>query len=286
MIATVAGSLFNRYQETNLQLASLDAFVSPLHPRDEGFEVFLLDGGSAPDSDGRRGITVSTNVVGDILGLQYGNKFLDFVGSQVQCEADGSARASGGILGQEVNPVVFFNKFLHDGKVGLGLGNQSRKSADGIGPFQGVDVILNSQHGRRVDGGSLEDSAINLSLFDHAENLWKRSPFGCVRFQSLNGLGTEDEHTVGSFSSQNLLPRVGGDIKLFPRHIHGEASRSGIAHGDTGTVVRDEVAAGGNTNSRGSTVEGEADVVVRVGLGHIGERSVIGSVFVDFNAVS
>lgn len=189
-------------------------------------------------------------------------------------------------MGQKVNPFVFFDEFFHNGKVGFGFLDESGKSTDGGTPFQGVNVVLDGQHGGGVDGGSLEDGGIDLALLDHAKNLGKRTVFRSVGFETLDGSGTQDEHTVGSFSSQNLLPRVGGDIKLFPRHVHGKAGRGSIAHGDTGSVVRNEITSSRNTNSRGGSVEGEANVVVRVGLRHIGKGSVVGSVFVDLDRVS
>merc|ERR1719343_111592 len=90
-----------------LDVTGLDGFVSPLHPGNESFEIFLLDGGSTPDSDRRRGITVSTDIVGDVFGFKHRNKFLDLFRCEVQCEANGGARTIGRLLGQKVGPFIF-----------------------------------------------------------------------------------------------------------------------------------------------------------------------------------
>ena len=64
-------------------LSVLDLIIGPFHPWAQGFQVLLFDGGTAPDSDGRRSVTVSTNIKGNAFGFQQGDKLLDLIGIQV-----------------------------------------------------------------------------------------------------------------------------------------------------------------------------------------------------------
>mmetsp|Transcript_25567 Transcript_25567/g.35997 ORF Transcript_25567/g.35997 Transcript_25567/m.35997 type:complete len:227 (+) Transcript_25567:372-1052(+) len=89
-----------------------------------------------------------------------------------------------------------------------------------------------------------------------------------------------------TFSTQNLLPRVGCNIKLFPGHVHGKASRRGITKSQTCTVIRNEVASLRDTNTRGGSIEGEANIVFRIDLGKIGKLTIVGSMFINFHSVT
>mmetsp|Transcript_5831 Transcript_5831/g.15814 ORF Transcript_5831/g.15814 Transcript_5831/m.15814 type:complete len:417 (-) Transcript_5831:227-1477(-) len=266
-------------------LSAFDLIVGPLEPWAECLEIGLLDCGSAPDANGWRGVTVTSDIVGNILGLQQGDELLDLIGIQIQRQANGGGGTCGWVLGEEVDPFVLRDKVFEDAEVVLAHLDESVDATRSVSPLQGVDVVLDSEHGWCVDGGTFEDSGIDLSLLDHAEDLWQRTVLRCVGLQSFDGAWAEDEDTVGTLSSENLLPGVGGDVELLPWHIHGEASGGGIAKGEPGSVIGDEVAAILDADTGGGSVEGEADVVIRIGLGEVWETAVVGGELGDLDGV-
>jgi len=91
---------------------------------------------------------------------------------------------------------------------------------------------------------------------------------------------------VCALPAEDLLPAVGGNIELLPRHVHGEAGGGSVAEGKALAVVRDEIASLLDANSGGGAVEGETDVVLGVDLGEVREGSVVGCVLVDIDSVA
>lgn len=81
-------------------------------------------------------------------------------------------------------------------------------------------------------------------------------------------------------SSENLLPRVSSNIELLPRHIHSKASTSSITQSQPLPIILNPITVG-YADSGSGTVEGEADVVVGVDEGEVGEVTVVGGVLGD-----
>ena len=89
-----------------------------------------------------------------------------------------------------------------------------------------------------------------------------------------------------SLSSEHLLPGVGGDIELFPGHVHCETGGGSIAEGESLTVIGNPIAPVRNADARGGSIEGEANIIVGVGFGEVGELTVISRVFIDSDGVA
>ena len=274
------------YHNTLFYLVPLDLIEGPLEPGHESSNIGSLDGGTAPDSDRGRGITVTANVESNLLLVEKGNEFLNLISSQVQSKANRGGRAGLGILGKEVDPGrVLANKLVHDGEVVLGPLDEGGDTAERVSPGEGINVILNGKHGGGVDGGTLEDTGIELALLGKTEDLGKGAVLRGEGLETLNSTGAEDEDAVSTLTTEDLLPGVGGDVELLPGHVHGKAGRGGIAEGKALAIVGDEIASLLDADAGGGTVEGEADVIFGVGLAKVGKFTVVGSVLVDGDGI-
>mmetsp|Transcript_53466 Transcript_53466/g.159979 ORF Transcript_53466/g.159979 Transcript_53466/m.159979 type:complete len:422 (+) Transcript_53466:546-1811(+) len=267
------------------RLVALDLIVRPLEPGHESLDVFLLHGRTAPDPDGGGRVAISSNVQRDLLIVEEGDELLDLIGIEIERQTDGRGRSRRLILGEEIDPIVLGHERFDGGEVILGPLHESRLAPHGIGPLQRVDVILHGDHGGSIDGGALEYSRLDLALLGESKDLGEGTVLGGVGFEAFDGAGTENEHSVGALSPQHLLPRVGGDVELVPGHIHGEACRGGVAHGQSGPIVRDEIGPVRDAHARGRAIEGETNVVVAAGLGQIGKLAVVGRVLGDVDGV-
>lgn len=49
--------------------------------------------------------------------------------------------------------------------------NKAVQPSHGVGPLQGINVVLDAQHGRGVDGRTVEDRAVDLALL-HLQISW------------------------------------------------------------------------------------------------------------------
>jgi hypothetical protein len=85
--------------------------------------------------------------------------------------------------------------------------------ADRLRPAQRVEIILDAQHGGRVDRLALEDALDQLAALGHAEDLRQR-PGRRVALEPLDGARRQDQHAVRGLAAQHLLPGEGDDIEL------------------------------------------------------------------------
>ena len=207
------------------------------------------------------------------------------VAVKLEGEADGGAAARLGVDREEVDPVVLGDKVLDDLKVVDAALDESGHAADRVGPGEGVNVVLDGQHGGGVDGSPGENASVDLALLGHPKNLGKGAVFGHVALEALDGPGGKDEDAMGPLSSEDLLPGVCGDVELLPRHLHGEASGGCVAKGEALPVIANEITSSLDPNTASGTVEGEEDVVLGVHLGQVGKVAIIGSVLVDSHGV-
>ena len=126
------------------------------------------------------------------------------------------------IQGVRRDPVV------DDLRVGIGLGDEGLQAADRLRPFERIDVILDAEHGRRVDGLALEDALDELAALGHAEDLRQR-PGRLVALEPLHRAGREDQHAVRRFAAQHLLPGEGDHIELRKIEFLREGRRGRVA---------------------------------------------------------
>mmetsp|Transcript_6482 Transcript_6482/g.8956 ORF Transcript_6482/g.8956 Transcript_6482/m.8956 type:complete len:253 (-) Transcript_6482:571-1329(-) len=242
----------------------LNLIVSPLQPRHQSFHVRLVHSSTAPDAKGRRSVTVTSNVIGNVFFLEEGNQLLDLLGTQVNGQAHGRGRTNSRILSKEVSPWGFGHEVVKNRKVILRASYKSLQASHRLGPCKAIQVVFDADHRWGVDSGSFEDAVDELSSLGHAEDFGQRA-VRSVTLQTFNSLRRQDDHTVGTFTSENLLPGVGRDIHLRPVDVHSEHSRRSVIESQACSVVRNPVEVR-NSDSRGGTVKGKHDVVIWVRL--------------------
>src|SRR5690606_23174527 len=94
------------------------------------------------------------------------------------------------------------------GEVVLGALDQRLEAADLFRPFEGVDIVLNTEHRWRVDGLALEDAFVELAALGHAEDLRQR-PGRAVDLGPGERARAEYERARCSLTAPHLLPGVG-----------------------------------------------------------------------------
>ena len=129
---------------------------------------------------------------------------------------------------------------------------RARKRGEPAGrlrPFERVEIVFHAQHRRRVDGFALEDSLDDLAAFGHAENLRQR-PGRRVALEPRDRARREDQHAMGGFTAERLLPGEGHDIELRPFQRLRERGRGRVADGQAGAVGGDPVGIRGRARPR------------------------------------
>ena len=102
-------------------------------------------------------------------------------------------------------------------------------------PVQRIEIILDAQHRRRVDGLAFEDAFVELAALGHAEDLRQR-PGRLVGLEPLHRARRQHQHAVRGFAAQRLLPGEGHDIELRPVERLRERRRGGVADGEAFAV--------------------------------------------------
>src|SRR5689334_9550525 len=69
-ISTARGLSSSEMRTLGFAMFSLDFGVSPIQPRQQRFQIALLDSGTAPDAQTRRGIAIAADVVAGLLAFQ------------------------------------------------------------------------------------------------------------------------------------------------------------------------------------------------------------------------
>ena len=184
-----------------------------------------LDRRAAPDAQARRGVAVGADVVGDALlrrapprcpwrralpprpaGTTSGSTT---TGTR-RCWSASPGPSPGGDPRRARRPSRAITLAF-----GVRAGDGRRGRRWPSAHSQRVDVVLDAQHRRRVDGLALEYAFDELAALGHAEDLGQR-PGRRVALQPRDGAGRQDQHAVRGLAAQNLLPGEGHDIELWP----------------------------------------------------------------------
>src|SRR5450830_1079456 len=167
----------------------------PVEPGRERLDVARFRRRPAPDAQARRRVAVIGDVVGDAFLLQQAGERLGerrlIVGRQPRyhridhLQADRGVRAFARFIGEMGDP----GRDRHPVGQNLGVGVRARdgggKPADRFRPLQRVEVILDAQHRRRVDGLAGENALVQLAALGEPENLRQR-PGRLMAFEPLN----------------------------------------------------------------------------------------------------
>src|SRR3546814_10901573 len=78
--------------------------------------------------------------------------------------------------------------------IGVRTCNECVQTAQLLRPFQRENIILNRQHGGRVDGFALENTFNELAALGHAEDFRQRT-VGRIAFQPFDSTRRSEEHT-------------------------------------------------------------------------------------------
>src|SRR6516225_6496872 len=106
--------------------------------------------------------------------------------------------------------------------IGIGARHQRLEPADRFRPGERVEIILDAQHRRGVDGLAFEDALVELAAFGQPKDLRQR-PGRRVAFQALDRARRQDQHPVRRLAAQRLLPGEGDGIELRPIEFLREA---------------------------------------------------------------
>ena len=92
-----------------------------------------------------------------------------------------------------------------------------------------------------------------------------QGPGRCPAFKALDRARAQDQHAVGRFAAEHLLPGEGGDIELLPGKPLGEGRGCCIANYEAFTIRRDPVAIR-HADARRGAVPGEDDIAGKIDL--------------------
>ena len=178
-----------------------------------------------------------------------------------------------GVAAQKVDPAGPLRPRGDGVEVGAAPRRERRQAADGLGPAQGVERVLDAQHRRGVDRPAPEQARVQPSGgIDETEYLGQGA-VGGPGFEAFDGARAERQHAVLRLPSQRLLPGPRGDVEAGPRQVHGEGGRSGVADRQPGAVLGDPVAVR-DADAGGRAVPDEDEVVVGRDAAQVGERTV------------
>ncbi len=166
-------------------------------------------------------------------------------------KADGGVRAGFRLHRQIGNPRRICDKAVENCKIRIGTRNQRIETAERFRPFQRIEIVFHTEHGRRVDGFADEDAFDQLAALGHAENLRQR-PSRLVAFQTFDSTRAEDQDAVCTLTAQNLLPGEGYDVEFRKIEALRESGRCCIAEGQALAVCRNEIAIRDARTGRGA----------------------------------
>src|SRR3546814_2432139 len=86
--------------------------------------------------------------------------------------------------------------------IGVRTCNECVQTAQLLRPFQRENIILNRQHGGRVDGFALENTFNELAALGHAEDFRQRT-VGRIAFQPFDSARTKDQHAMCARSEEH-----------------------------------------------------------------------------------
>src|SRR5262245_49483228 len=197
----------------------------PVEPQGERLDIGALHRRAAPDAQARRRITIRVDVVGDALFLQRGGDALDerrlrlggkFSHRRIDdLQAHRRVRAQRRIPGEEFDPRRRCHPVGDHFGIGIGARHQRLEPTDRLRPGERVEIILDAQHRRGVDGFTFEDTLDELAALGQPKD-FRHRPGRRVAFQALDCARRQDQHAVRRLAAQGLLPGEGDDIELRP----------------------------------------------------------------------
>src|SRR5450830_1406709 len=167
----------------------------PVEPGRERLHVARFRRRPAPDAQARRRVAVIGDVVGDAFLLEQAGQRLG-EGRLIVCrqprhrridhfQADRSVRAFAWLIGEMTDPGRDRQPVGQNLGVGVRARDGSGKPADRFRPLQRVEIILDAQHRRRVDGLAGENALVELAALGEPEDLRQR-PSRLMAFEPLN----------------------------------------------------------------------------------------------------
>ena len=192
------------------------------------------------------------------IGGKRGDRRIDHL------QADAGVRAGLGDAGEKIDPWSAVDPVRDRLRVGVGPRNERLEAGERLRPLQRVDIVLDAQHRRRVDGLALENAFDQLAALGKAEDLRQR-PRRLVRLKPLDRARAQDDHAVPRFAAERLLPGERRDVELGPVEVLRESGGRRVAERQALAVGRDPIGVG-DAHPRGGAVPGEHDVVVEVDL--------------------
>lgn len=239
-------------------------------PRQQRLQVARLHGRAAPDAQAGRSVAVMAEIVAGAGLLDDRDHLLGEgrlrIGRQRRHRRVGELQAHRGVRArlrlqrEEVDPVVLAHELGDDAGVAIGTLHEAVEPADLLGPGQRIEIILDREHGRRVDRLAGEDALGELAARGHAEDFRQR-PGRLVGQEPLDRTGREHDHAMRGLAAEHLLPGEGDDIELGPIELLGEGGRGRVADRQPLAVIGDPAGVD-DAHARGRAVPGEDDVAV------------------------
>ena len=156
--------------------------------------------------------------------------------------------------------------------IGVGALAQDLEAADALRPVERHQIILDAQHGRRVDRLARENAGIELAALRHAEDLRQR-PGRHMRLEPLDRARRQDDDAMGPLAAQHLLPGERHDIELGEIERLREGGRGRIANGQALPVGRNPVGVR-HAHARCGAVPGEDHIMAEIDAGQIGKLAI------------
>ncbi len=227
-------------------------------------------------------VAIGSDVVGDPLlldeaGERLGEGRLAVSGQSRHgridhLQADAGVRAGRRNASEVVDPGRALDPSGERLRVGVGPGEKRFRAAERLRPLQRVEIVLDAQHGGRVDGVALEKTFGQLAALGEPENFWQR-PCRRIGFQPLGRPGAQDDHAVRALAAENFLPGEGHDVEFRPVELLRE-------HGGRRVADRQALAVGGDPAGVGHAdagrraVPGEDDVLVEIDTCQVGKLAI------------
>ena len=247
LAATPLGTLSRQGERVTKSLRRLGERVlavgeGPVEPVRQRFDVGTLDGRAAPDAQARRRVAVGADVVGDALLLERGREFL----TNAAC-ASAESFSDGGIDDLQADAGVGARAPAPwRGSRSRACAPPSRRSpwrwrrqraisrlepADRLRPDERVEIILDAQHRRRVDGLAVEDALVELAALGHAEDLRQRPRRRCSSRAAPRRAATGSSMPCAASPPSTFCQEKVTTSSFAPVERLREAGRGGVADG-------------------------------------------------------
>ena len=220
----------------------------------------------------RRRVPIGSDVVGDLLFLERAGQRLGEGrlalgreggdGRIDHLQAYARVRSGRRNAGEEIDPRRTLDPCGQRAGICVGPGEQTFRPAQRFRPLQRVDIVLDAQHRRSVDGFAIEKALGQLAALRKSEKLRQR-PWRSIGLQPFGRARAEHNHAVRGLSAQRLLPGERHDVEFWPVETLCESRRGGVADRQAFSVRWDPVGVG-HADAGRRAVPGKDDVVVEI----------------------